>query len=758
LVKDNPSDEKNFQRKAPEVDTSTPSVGPPTQDTGDEMSPGQSPSDFAEEIENTEISSEHKLAPIGKVASDLLRRSATKMKAQSAESLAINPSTGLSSSQNSLNARLKPTDTGDLPTVTEEESLAALEEDQHSADALTKIDFTPTSGEESDHAELSTLDIDQDPDHEDGSTRAQTTSLGLALGKLDLSKIVPEANETFYLGQGSDDMPDLLSELEKLALDFLNTETNVYDIQPVPSLLRPKKPGSQTQTLNRIDFVETTKTSEIEKLKSARRGIWRQEWIWVCVAAFSLLIAMLTSFSNKPVATQSHVPNSIRELTRAISKDPGNADFYRARGQLYISIAKPLLAIKDLNEALDLNPEGRNAKTYEDLAKCNEMLGQLDQAAKYLTMAMKASPGDSSKYLLLRASYYMKLKEFKKAGMDYQALLGTRPNDPETNFLVGHSFYLSNEYEKALPYFSAAIAINGNTKYYLERANSYFSLKQFNHALNDFDEVLKVQPQLKEVKEKRAIASIQTKKMMLGGDRAISNISHADIKALAMLIKTDPTKVTQKASEMLDGGNPSQAVDLFALLVKNNPNDPASRHNLAYALISLKDYRAAFAQFEALKKVRDLSSDERLSYAESLAGAQRIDEAISVYRELIQYGNKPLDAQMKVIDLMAITGDKNSAKQECKLAMANIRLRDDWNLFSEKLKSLDQPTVIEKSTGEHAGNNPDGSAGNNPVPAINIAPSITVVTPDRIIAPPPKPVGNNQAINPWQNFKGTQRR
>ncbi|CAN5289229.1 hypothetical protein BH10CYA1_BH10CYA1_28120 [soil metagenome] len=648
----------------------------------------------------TEQSSAKTHVPTGTIAADLMKKTANKMKAMSLEAVKpIRPQPQYEKSES--------TDTGELPTVSEEDANAFI------ADELdTQSDFSPLTAASFDSLrskDLGDVDLELDlEDYADNETDAGTEAAADAAAEQEKQDLLSEANALLALCLDQEEQippqtPEAsASKPDKIALKLPEVSNGL--------LLRQKRPGSQTQTLNRIAFPETTKETP---QSLPRNGLHRFYGPMMIVTSIALFAAVAATFYAANGTKQSTI-DSADSLSRAISASPKNADLYIRRGRKNLEAGNYDLAQRDFRKTLKLSPTENLSEVYAALATCSEHLHQDEQAVSNWTTAIEHDPQQQANYLPQRAACYLRLKAFQKAAMDYKALLGLRPNDSEINYLAGHCFYLQNKYEKALPFLTTAIAINGSeTKYYTERANSYFILKQYNHALADFDRVLKDQPHLQEISNKRAIALAQTKKVTASDNRVTVNTSHVDIAALTRLAKTDSHHVLQLGYEALSAGKPSEAVDIFAVLVKNNPNDPMARHSLAKALLAIKSFDEAEHQFVALQELRPLTAEEQNQYGEALAG----------------------------------------------------------------ITALRNPPKSESTTPENQGNNPVVSDdNNNPIARDNntsaaMANDISSTSPKRI-APPSTPygqsslpaarsvqsLGNNQSINAWQNFKGLERK
>lgn len=710
-------------------------------------------------------------APIGTAASRLLRQSATRMKAAATEKVSATDEADPIDAEIDSNAHEGQTFDLDIDHGGEDYEHSAIESDTHYGAQEDGIDLDQVPiklnirhGADEDGVDLDISD-DSDVTEEvpiqgaDEDDLAYAARLLTAFEKLEGKETQAETTEVTPEPE--------LTDIQKKAIKFLNAEAVSASTQSInqSTFITGSNRNFGARAQPALALSESTRAPELAEIAASSHrynqsylrehgGFVFSSSLCVCFAGFVLAVFNTFAHSHR---TENQLPaSSISQLSLEIAERPAWVNLYKERAKKYISSGKYDLAIRDFRKVLKLEPNENAAGIWAEIASCNEKLKRYDQAASNYTMAMKEAPSKSAKYASLRAACYIRLKEYDQAGMDYETVLGTTPGDAETHFLVGHLFYLRNQYAKAIPHFSDAIAINANPKYSLERANSYFAMKQFNHALYDYDQVLKVQPDLKEASTKRAIAMARAQKTVLGGDQAVGNragkqLSRTEMQTLSSLVKTAPSQVMQKGNSLLESSNPSQAVDVFALVVKANANDLQARLSLARALVLIDDNASAANQFTAAAELQPLSTSDKFLYAQALASAGRINQSISVYRSVIQQNDHSLDAELKLIDLLSSKGMQDKAEQECKMAMANPKFRNAISQLSDKLNSMNQQTV-QSSAPQTDGNNPAVTEMIQPVPSQSI--SHSQPTPSA----PPVSIGNNQAINPWGSYKGMQKR
>ncbi len=126
-------------------------------------------------------------------------------------------------------------------------------------------------------------------------------------------------------------------------------------------------------------------------------------------------------------------------------------------------------------------------------------LGNLDQAAKELTVLLKDDPENvQGRYLL--ALIYTTKKEYDKASKEYEkiltSLVDADPQNVEIYGYLGQLYYSQKEYAKAISQFEKVLALNpmDNADLVYLVGSLYLEVKNKPKALELFDRTLKIDP------------------------------------------------------------------------------------------------------------------------------------------------------------------------------------------------------------------------------------------------------------------------
>lgn len=218
-----------------------------------------------------------------------------------------------------------------------------------------------------------------------------------------------------------------------------------------------------------------------------------------------------------------------KDFEQAIRLDPDNAEIYRARADAYSSLGETEKAIADSTEAIRLAPEKayvfynqrgdirqRNKDFQGAIKDYNEAinfrsnyrlayigrgfayvkLGDRDKAFQDLDKAVSLAPKDSWIYTS-RGNAYFILGEYNQGIQEYQKGIGLAP--PE----LAHVFYINRgdklvefkNYEVAIKDYTEAIRLQPqNGSYYSKRGDTYaYQLKDYQKAIADYTEAINLE-------------------------------------------------------------------------------------------------------------------------------------------------------------------------------------------------------------------------------------------------------------------------
>ena len=149
--------------------------------------------------------------------------------------------------------------------------------------------------------------------------------------------------------------------------------------------------------------------------------------------------------------------NAITDFSKAINLNQDFSPSYIGRATVYLSLRKPQKAIQDSNRAIDI--DGNSALAFTARGRAYELLNDLDSALRDQNRAIDID-GNSATSYLCRAIIYEKQGNLQSAIQDMNK---------------------ANE-------------ISPDSLFVRMRGRFYLKQRNFSHAMNDFERLLKLQP------------------------------------------------------------------------------------------------------------------------------------------------------------------------------------------------------------------------------------------------------------------------
>ena len=199
--------------------------------------------------------------------------------------------------------------------------------------------------------------------------------------------------------------------------------------------------------------------------------------------------------SNRGVkyAQKKEYAKAIEEFDKAIKLQPKDPKNYRNRGLTYRLMGEAKKSKADYAKAISLNPETATSRTEHARMllrekKPKEALKELDQV---LANDRRDRPA-----LRLRGYIYLQQGEWKKAIADYDVAINTiSAVDVEGRTRRGFAYRSLKQYDKALEDFDQVIkAEPKDADAYRRRAYVYRAMKQDDKAIADLQTILKLKP------------------------------------------------------------------------------------------------------------------------------------------------------------------------------------------------------------------------------------------------------------------------
>ncbi|XP_075041188.1 tetratricopeptide repeat protein 16 [Mixophyes fleayi] len=217
------------------------------------------------------------------------------------------------------------------------------------------------------------------------------------------------------------------------------------------------------------------------------------------------------------LAALGRYADCIRLINKRLEEEQGNPELYIVRARLYDQLNKATLSYYDVQKALSLDPEHREALgiKYKLTAKAEEakakavnyaVQGQLQDALKKICFALENNPS-SAEYHIFRGTVYMRLKDFSAAVDDFvQAMQLCHVEnqgmqlytEAESQLLLTYNnfavhCYKNGFYQEGVLLLNKALMGQKNKKeLYINRGDCLFQLGELAFALADYQQAFEL--------------------------------------------------------------------------------------------------------------------------------------------------------------------------------------------------------------------------------------------------------------------------
>jgi tetratricopeptide (TPR) repeat protein len=212
---------------------------------------------------------------------------------------------------------------------------------------------------------------------------------------------------------------------------------------------------------------------------------------------------------------------AIEDCTRAIELDPKSALAYAMRGYIHFRLQDFEKVFADSNRAIELDPRFASAYVLRATVHAFHMDYQKHLADN--NMAVELDPRMAVAYAN-RANAYRHLGRVDLASQDARKAVDVDPRCPEAYLARGWESFLNGKHDKALKDFNKAIELDpGLIWAYFHRGILHRTLKDYRPALEDFDKAIELNPRYAAAYEGRA----KTREAMGDEDLSIKDFKTA---------------------------------------------------------------------------------------------------------------------------------------------------------------------------------------------------------------------------------------
>ena len=410
---------------------------------------------------------------------------------------------------------------------------------------------------------------------------------------------------------------------------------------------------------------------------------------------------------------------AIADYTQAIKIGPKDADYYLTRGSAYGHLENYKQAIADYTQAIKIGP--KKATYYSMRGGVYINLKDYKQAIADYTQAIQLDPKDAI-YYSLRGSIYSKLKDYKQAISDLTETIRRDPkNAPYTmqglrysefkdnkGFLSGYTGFMSKayatrgvtyyelkEYKLAIDDYTQAIKIDSqNAEYYAFRGGIYSFLKEYKQAIDDYTQAIKIDHkkaiyydfrglaylQLKDYKQ--AIANytqaikIDHKNATYYGGRGFAYFQLKDYKQAiddyTQAIKIDPKKAiyySARGEAYFQLKDYKQAIDDYTQAIKLKPDFTEAYYVRGIAHYFLKDYKQAIDDWNQAIKLKPDFTEAYTNLGIVYYEMGEVETAINYWRNAIKINSNVAEAHLALGVALYAKGDKEAGLKSAETAL-----------------------------------------------------------------------------------------
>jgi len=235
------------------------------------------------------------------------------------------------------------------------------------------------------------------------------------------------------------------------------------------------------------------------------RNEWRQFWKKEWFSSFERGISEIEYYLSI-----NNISEARTVLSRMDKEFPGNEGNEYSRALISLAEKNYNEAIKVTSKLVAENPD--NVKYLRLLARAQFDSGNRAGASLTYSLMLEKGVVDAALYLK-RAECYRKTGETGKAKSDVATYLGIYPEDKNAISLAGKLEAESGDNLKAISFFTSNIRLNPNDPgCYVDRANSYFVSRSWDHAINDYSMSLDLRPSDNEVWLNKGISLLNSGK------------------------------------------------------------------------------------------------------------------------------------------------------------------------------------------------------------------------------------------------------
>jgi tetratricopeptide (TPR) repeat protein len=311
------------------------------------------------------------------------------------------------------------------------------------------------------------------------------------------------------------------------------------------------------------------------------------------------------AYGNRGIThrTLKNYQQALTDLNHALALDDSMDWVYVTRGEVLRHLKEHRRALADFSRAITLDPD--YAEAYASRGRVYRYLKQYQEAIQDLEHAIALDPEMSWAYAYL-GEVYRSLEQSKRAIEEYNQAIALAPG--QQYFWAygsrGLAYYSLKDYQHALADFDYAIELNPLYSWgYSQRGRIYRHLKQYDRALGDLTRAIELAPNDAWTYSHRGLVYVALQNY----PRAIEDLSRA-----IALNPTYPCAYGRRGSAYLGAGNIIKAAQDYAHNCELAYDDIRARW--MYEWIAMCQQRPDSATAERLEQIAALQPHHYFAY------------------------------------------------------------------------------------------------------------------------------------------------
>jgi len=280
-----------------------------------------------------------------------------------------------------------------------------------------------------------------------------------------------------------------------------------------------------------------------------------------------------------------------RNAARTANTSPESAGSFYDRGLLFMSRGDYDLALTDLTEAININPNltgaylnRANIYTYQRV--------DFNRAFSDIEQALRIDPNNVWAYNL-RGEAYMERGDYDRAISDFNQAMRIDPGSSQSYINRGRAYQHKQDYDRAIADFNQAIRINPDDAWgYANRGGAYLDKGDLDRALADFNQCLQMVP------DDRNNWWVYTNRGKVYREKGDIDRAMADFDRAIQANPNDSWPYRERGFVYRERKDFERAIAEFNRAVQANPNDRWTYADLGWLYREMRDFPRAVTNFE----------------------------------------------------------------------------------------------------------------------------------------------------------------